>query len=159
MHGKVKALDATRINSQRCYSLAFEESCVFCRIVRRQAPASIIYEDETVMAFLDIRPLSKGHSLVIPKTHYVDISDTPENELSNVHRVTKRIAIAIGKATKAEGISIIQQNGKAAGQDIFHLHVHVVPRFKGQKLPGFGELRGVPRAQLDDMAKKIKLNL
>ena len=111
------------------------------------------------MAFLDIRPLSTGHSLVIPKNHYADIFDTPENELSDIYKVTKQIAIAITKVTDAEGISIIQQNGKAAGQDIFHLHVHVVPRFKGQKLPGFGELKEVPRAQLNDMANKIKQRL
>jgi len=108
------------------------------------------------MAFLDIRPLSVGHSLVIPKNHYVDIFDIPGYDLSSVHKVTKQIAIAVKLATAAEGVSIIQQNGKAAGQDIFHLHVHVVPRFKGQKLPGFSELKEAPRAQLDDMGEKIK---
>ena len=136
--------------------MALDESCVFCRIVLRQARATIIYEDETVMAFLDIRPLSVGHSLVIPKNHYVDIFDIPGYDLSSVHKVTKQIAIAVKLATAAEGVSIIQQNGKAAGQDIFHLHVHVVPRFKGQKLPGFSELKEAPRAQLDDMGEKIK---
>jgi histidine triad (HIT) family protein len=139
--------------------LTFDESCIFCKIVRKQAPASIIYEDATVMAFIDIRPLNIGHSLVIPKAHYVDIYEIQENELSNVHKVTKQIAIAIKKATKADGISIIQQNGKAAGQDIFHLHVHVVPRFEGQKLPRFSSLKEVERAKLDDIAKKIKRQL
>jgi len=139
--------------------LSFDESCIFCKIVRKQAPASIIYEDETVIVFLDIRPLNIGHTLVIPKKHYVDIFDIPENQLSQVHKVAKQVSVAVKKATKADGISIIQQNGKAAAQDIFHLHVHVVPRFEGQKLPSFSALREVERGKLEVMAKKIKQEL
>ena len=137
-------------------SLAFNASCIFCKIARKEAPVSIIYEDETTLAFLDIRPLNLGHTLVIPKEHYVDIFDTPENTICNVHKISKYIAPPIKKATNANGISIIQQNGKAAGQDIFHLHVHVVPRFEGQKMPRFSDLKEVERAKLDDMAQKIR---
>jgi histidine triad (HIT) family protein len=111
------------------------------------------------MVFLDIRPLNLGHTLVIPKAHYVDIFDTPQTLLSQVHKTAKQISFAVKKATNADGISIIQQNGKAAGQDIFHLHVHVVPRFEGQKLPRFSDLKEVERAKLDEMAKKIKQQL
>ena len=139
--------------------MTFDESCIFCKIVRKQAPSSIVYEDDTIMAFLDIRPLNMGHTLVIPKAHYVDIFDIPEKELSQVHKVAKLVAFAIKKATAADGISIIQQNGKAAGQDIFHMHVHVVPRFEGQKLPPFSDLKEVERAKLDALAKKIKQHL
>ena len=134
-------------------------SCVFCKIARKQAPASCVYEDENVMAFLDIRPLNIGHTLVIPKDHYVDIFDIPEEHLSQVHKVAKQVSFAIKKATSADGISIIQQNGKAAGQDIFHLHVHVVPRFEGQKLPPFSDLKEVERTKLDELAKKIRQHL
>lgn len=108
------------------------------------------------MAFLDIRPLNIGHTLVIPKAHYDDIFDIPKEDLSQVHAVAKQLTLAVKKATAAEGISIIQQNGKAAGQDIFHLHVHVVPRFLGQTLPRFSELKEVDRAKLDEMATKIR---
>lgn len=111
------------------------------------------------MAFLDIRPLNLGHTLVIPKAHYVDIFDIPEEQLSQANKVAKQISFAVKKATKADGISIIQQNGKAAGQDIFHFHVHVVPRFEGQKLPPFSELREIERSKLDAIAKKIKQQL
>jgi histidine triad (HIT) family protein len=127
--------------------------------VKKQAPASIIYEDETVIVFLDIRPLNEGHTLVIPKKHYVDIFDIPENQLSQVHKVAKQVSVAVKKATNADGISIIQQNGKAAGQDIFHLHVHVVPGFEGQKPPRFSDLKEVERGKLEVMAKKIKQQL
>ena len=116
----------------------------------------MVYEDEAVMSFLDIRPLNLGHTQVIPKAHFVDIFDVPVELLSRVHAVAKQVAPAIKKATGADGISIIQQNGKAAGQDIFHLHVHVVPRFEGQKLPRFNELQLVERSKLNDMANKIR---
>ncbi len=139
--------------------MSFDESCIFCKIVKRQASSSIVYEDEAVMVFLDIRPLNKGHTLVIPKAHYADIFDIPEELLSKIHKASKQIALAVKKATGADGISIIQQNGKAAGQDIFHIHVHVVPRFEGQKLPPFSELKEVERVKLDVMAKMIKQHL
>jgi histidine triad (HIT) family protein len=137
----------------------FDESCIFCKIVHKQAPSSIIYENETVMAFLDIRPLNMGHTLVIPKAHYVDIFDIPQTLLSQIHKIVKQVSTPIKEATNANGISIIQQNGKAAGQDIFHIHVHVVPRFEGQKLPPFHELKEVERGKLNEMAKKIKILL
>jgi histidine triad (HIT) family protein len=137
----------------------FYENCVFCKIVQRQVPSSVIFEDEAVLVFLDIRPLNLGHSLVIPKAHYVDLFDIPQTLLSQVHVASQKVAFAIKEATEADGISIIQQNGKAAGQDIFHLHVHVVPRFEGQKLPHFSELQIVDRSKLDEMATKIKQHL
>ncbi|MCW3995843.1 MAG: HIT family protein [Candidatus Bathyarchaeota archaeon] len=139
--------------------MKYDESCIFCKIVQKQAPASILYEDENVMALLDIRPLNMGHTLVIPKVHYVDIFDTPEKELCQIHIIAKTLSLAIKKATEADGISIIQQTGRAAGQDIFHLHVHVVPRFLGQKLPSFSDLKMVERSKLDEMAKKIRNQL
>jgi len=111
------------------------------------------------MVFLDIRPLNIGHTLIIPKTHYVGIFDIPEKDLTSIYKVSKQISVAVKKATNADGISIIQQNGKAAGQDIFHLHVHVVPRFEGQKLQSFHDLKEVERVKLDEVGKEIKQNL
>jgi histidine triad (HIT) family protein len=135
------------------------ENCIFCKIVRKEAASSIVYEDAQVVAFMDIRPVSEGHTLVIPKQHYEDIFDTPEELVAYTHKIAKRIAIAVKKVTNADGISIVQQNGRAAGQDIFHLHVHVIPRVEGQKLPRFGELTVASREILDDAAAKIKLHL
>jgi histidine triad (HIT) family protein len=139
--------------------MTFNETCIFCKIAHGQAPASILYEDEAILAFLDIRPLTEGHTLVITKQHYVDIFDTPEEVLSQIYKVTKQVSTAAKKATNSDGITIIQQNGRAAGQDIFHIHVHVVPRFEGQKLPRFSSLKEVERAKLDGIAKKMKQHL
>lgn len=136
-----------------------DDSCIFCKIVQRQAPSSVIYEDEAVLSFLDIRPLNLGHTLVIPKAHYVDVFDIPEELLSRVFEIARRVSFAVKEATEADGISIIQQNGKAAGQDIFHLHVHVVPRFEGQVLPHFSALKVVDRSKLEDMAQKVRQHL
>lgn len=136
--------------------MVLDESCIFCKIVLKLAPSSKLYEDETVMAFLDIRPLNLGHSLVIPKNHFVDIFDIPEGDLAAVHKATKRLSPAIKNAANADGISIIQQNGKAAGQDIFHFHVHVVPRFFGQKMKSFSELEEIDRPILDELAQNIR---
>ncbi len=136
-----------------------ENDCIFCQIARKEAPASVIYEDKKVMAFMDIRPVSEGHTLIIPKQHYVDIFDTPDELLAATHVVTKKIAAATKTATNADGISIVQQNGKAAGQDIFHLHVHVIPRFEGVKVPQFEQMDFMDRKTLDAVAQKIKQNL
>src|SRR5665647_339150 len=93
-------------------NLKLDESCIFCKIVNKQASSSIIYEDSSVLAFLDIRPLTEGHVLVIPKEHYVDVFDVPTDLLCRVQTVVKQIALAVKNATGADGISIIQQNGK-----------------------------------------------
>jgi len=140
-------------------SLKFDDNCIFCKIVQKQAPASIIYEDELVMAFLDIRPVNEGHALVVCKEHYEGIFDIPAELLGKVHEVSKKVAIAVKQAVNAEGIGIVQQNGRAANQDIFHLHVHVVPRFNGVALPRFSDLELAERSALDELAKKIKAAL
>ena len=132
-----------------------DNSCIFCKIVRKQAPASVIYEDESVMAFLDIRPLNLGHTLVIPKEHYETIYEIPDELIGRIHKIVKRTALAMKRATEADGITVIQQNERAAGQEIFHLHVHVVPRYRGQKLPRFGEIQAADREKLNQAAEKI----
>ena len=132
------------------------DDCIFCKIVRKEAPASVVYEDNQVMAFMDIRPVNQGHTLIIPKKHYVDIFDITEGLLGDTHKVAKKIATAIMRATKADGFSIVQQNGAAAGQDIFHIHVHIIPMFEGQKTPHLNELSRVSREILDQTAEKIR---
>lgn len=135
------------------------EECVFCKIVRKEAPSSVVYEDSEVLVFMDIRPVSEGHTLVIPKQHYENIFETPEEQIAAVLKITKRISAAVKVATNADGISIVQQNGKAAGQEVFHLHVHIIPRFEGVKMPRFGDVKFANRQVLDAAAAKIRSNL
>jgi histidine triad (HIT) family protein len=127
--------------------------------VRKEDDASIVFEDERTMAFLDIRPVNDGHTLVIPKMHYENIYEIPDDEIAHVYTTVKKIASAIKKSVKADGISITQHNGRAALQRVFHLHVHVIPRHEGQRFPRPEELSEAKREKLREVAEKIKKNL
>ncbi len=135
---------------------------MFCRIAAKKELASVVYEDEDVMAFMDIRPVNIGHTLIIPKKHYRDIHEMPAGEAGKLFKVAKKVADMVKKRTHADGISIIQSNGKAALQDIFHMHVHVIPRFDKDKVrEAFVTLmkpllKKPTRSELEDVAGKIK---
>jgi histidine triad (HIT) family protein len=105
------------------------EPCTFCKIVRGEAPASYVYGDEEVMAFLSTRPINVGHTLVAPKRHCENIFEISEEEVAHLSKIVKKVAYAVKKAVSAEGIRIVQNNGEAAGQVIFHLHVHIIPMY------------------------------
>lgn len=109
------------------------ENCVFCKIARGEEHASRIYEDKDVIAFLDARPANEGHTLVISRTHYTNIFEIPDGELANLFKIVKKTAAAVMKSEKAEGIRIVQNNGRAAHQIIFHFHVHIIPEYEGQE--------------------------
>jgi histidine triad (HIT) family protein len=101
--------------------------CVFCQIISKQLPASVVYEDKQVIAFLSNRPVNEGHTLVLPKKHYENIYEISEDEVASLFKIVKRVAHAVRDAMGAEGIRVVQNNGWAAGQVIFHLHVHIIP--------------------------------
>jgi len=109
--------------------------CVFCAIVASQAPAIRIFEDADYLAFLDIRPFTRGHTLVIPKRHTVDLADTPPQTVAGMTTIGQRIARAArASGLHADGNNIAINDGKAAFQSVFHIHLHVVPRRDGDKL-------------------------
>lgn len=103
---------------------------IFEKIIAKEIPATIVYEDDEVLAFLDIGPIIKGHTLVIPKTCYDPITETPDELLAKLIAVAKKIASAQINGLGADGVNILQNNGAAAGQEVEHLHFHVIPRFK-----------------------------
>ncbi len=105
--------------------------CIFCKIVKGEAKSWKVYENESVYAFLDINPVSEYHTLVIPKKHYRDIFDIPEEELKNVISVVKRLVSLYYTKLGIENVQIINSSGAEAQQDIFHVHFHIVPRRKG----------------------------
>ncbi|MED5816032.1 HIT family protein [Mycolicibacterium sp. 050232] len=110
-------------------------SCVFCAIVAGEAPAIRIYEDDEYLGILDIRPFTRGHTLVIPKRHTVDLTDTPAETVAAMARIGQRIARAARRSgLHADGNNIVINDGKAAFQSVFHIHLHVVPRQAGDKL-------------------------
>ncbi|MBU9766197.1 HIT family protein [Mycobacterium sp. TNTM28] len=110
-------------------------SCVFCAIVAGEAPAIRVYEDDDYLGILDIRPFTRGHTLVIPKLHSVDLTDTPAETVAAMAAIGQRIARAARQSgLHADGNNIVINDGKAAFQSVFHIHLHVVPRQTGDKL-------------------------
>lgn len=108
-----------------------EATCVFCKIVRGELPCAKVYEDDAVLAFMDIAPIIKGHALVIPKLHVERIMDVPADILARVMTVVQRVARAQVDGLHADGVNLHQTNGAVAGQTVPHVHVHVIPRFEG----------------------------
>lgn len=106
------------------------ETCLFCRLLRGEIPSTRVYEDETTLAFLDIGPIVKGHTLVIPKRHCASLADAPRETVMQVMVTAQKIAQAQLNGLRADGVNIFQATGAAAGQVVPHFHVHVVPRFE-----------------------------
>jgi histidine triad (HIT) family protein len=110
-------------------------SCVFCAIVAGEAPAVRIYEDDDYLAILDIRPIVRGHTLVLPKRHTVDLTDTPPETIAGMAAIGQRIALAArASELKADGNNVVINDGRAAFQSVLHIHLHVAPRQTGDKL-------------------------
>lgn len=110
------------------------DECEFCKIVRGDEPADVIYEDDSCLAFFPLNPATRGHTLVIPKSHVQGFWDATPEEAASVTAGCLRVAQAIRRALNPEGLNIINQTGEAAHQTVFHLHVHVVPRWKEDRL-------------------------
>jgi histidine triad (HIT) family protein len=126
--------------------MSWKEDCIFCKIVSGQLPSFKIYEDDYVSAFLDIQPAGRGHTLIVPKQHYENVHDIPEEMEAYIYQIAKRIADAQKNIFSPAGISIAQNNGRAAGQVIFHFHVHVIPKsmeFQEKRRATEEDLRGV----------------
>lgn len=103
-------------------------NCIFCKIVKKELPSKIVYENDNTLAFLDIYPISEGHTIVIPKKHYENIEVIPEEELIYVIKTVKHLAKILHKNLNLEGYNILQNNFKAAGQVVPHFHFHIIPR-------------------------------
>ena len=108
--------------------------CIFCHIVEGLSPARFLLENEHCLAFLDIAPAGKGHTLVIPKKHTVDILDTSSEALSELMQMTKEVSQLLDTKLKPDGLSLFQMNRTAGGQTVFHFHLHIVPRWRGDSL-------------------------
>lgn len=128
--------------------------CIFCKIVKGEIPCSKIYEDEQVLAFLDIGPVNKGHTLVTLKKHYETILDIPDEILQKMIVVVKKVSKAVMKATNAGGFNVAMNNYKIGGQDVPHAHFHIMPRHSndGLKLWSQGKYE---EGEMEEVRKKI----
>lgn len=130
--------------------------CIFCQIVRGQAPSWKVYEDETVLAFLDIHPVNEYHTLVIPKAHFENMFDVPEKELLEVMAVVRKLVLLYQSKLGIHNIQIISCAGAEAQQDVFHLHFHIVPRKNGDHQNVRWKTHAEWREHFDQLLEKIK---
>lgn len=111
-----------------------ESACIFCRIVAGQIPCHAVYSDDSVLAFLDIGPLAPGHLLVIPKSHHQTLDELSPNDAAALGRALPKLVGVVKRAAGAAGVNVLQNNGRAAGQEVSHVHVHLIPRQEGDGL-------------------------
>jgi len=130
--------------------------CIFCKIIKKELPGTVVYEDQALLAILDITPINAGHVLVLPKTHYENLYDMNPDVLKEMIATIQKIAVAVKKATNADGINIGMNNGSAAGQVVPHAHVHVIPRFKDDGYKLWESTKTYRDGETQAMAEKIK---
>ena len=131
------------------------EDCIFCQIIKKKIPSKNVFEDNRFLAFLDIFPISKGHTIIVTKKHYRNLEDIPEQELAGIFKVVKKLAVLIHNKLKIDGYNILQNNFESAGQEINHFHIHIIPRnINDQKF----RLK-IPRNQATEQELNYVLNL
>ncbi len=128
---------------------------IFEKIINREIPAEIIYEDEKCIVFLDITPINKGHALVVPKELSVNILDIQPDTLTHLAVTAKKVGHALMETLEAAGINLIMNNGEAAGQEVPHTHIHVVPRFKDDNVFQTPKHASYTEGEMQEFAKKI----
>jgi histidine triad (HIT) family protein len=133
--------------------------CVFCKMVAGQIPVTKIYEDDVVLSFLDIGPISDGHTLVIPKQHFEKLHQCPAEILGRVASLLGKIAKAVAAAMNSDGYNVLCNNGRAAGQLVEHLHFHIIPRNTGDGVFNRWPAYKYEKGEIEDIAVKIRENL
>ncbi len=113
-----------------------DENCIFCKIANGDIPSKTLYEDEEFRVILDLGPATKGHGLILPKEHFKNLYELPEEKAAKVMKLAKRMAATMTEKLSCDGFNLVQNNGEVAGQTVFHFHMHLIPRYKedGQKI-------------------------
>jgi len=135
------------------------DNCVFCKIVAGQIPSTRVHEDEHTLAFLDLGQVNPGHVLVAVKKHAANLYELDETQSAAVARACVKVSRAIRDAFKPEGLAVYQANGKAAGQTVFHYHVHLLPRHQGDGMELTWPVKNPPREKLEEYAAKIRAKI
>lgn len=132
-----------------------DKNCIFCKIANGDIPSKILYEDDEFKVILDLGPATKGHALILPKNHYANLYELPDETASKVMLLAKKMAANMTEKLKCDGFNLVQNNGKAAGQTVFHFHLHLIPRYEddGQTL-GWKPMEPA-QEELEDIRKII----
>lgn len=134
-----------------------QRSCVFCAIAAGRETASMVYSDDTVIAFMDVRPVNAGHLLVVPRSHAERLADLPDAVGSRMFTVARRLAGALRRSSlRCEGVNLFLADGEAAGQEVWHVHLHVLPRFAGDGFRLSASWLTPDRAELDETAATVR---
>jgi histidine triad (HIT) family protein len=139
--------------------MARDPDCVFCKVAAGELPSARVAETDRAIAFMDVGPIAEGHTLVVPREHYESIADAPPAELAAVYELAARIAPALVEATGAEGLNVLLNNGRCAGQLVMHLHVHLVPRRSDDGLAWSWPAREADPEDLGRLADRIAAGL
>lgn len=132
-----------------------DENCIFCKLANGDIPTATVYEDEYLRAIMDAAPANKGHIIILPKSHAADIYELEDEYVSRAFVMAKKLAVALKKLTGCDGVNILQNNGGAAGQTVFHFHVHVIPRFKDDDCTIVWKPTSYEDGEASEVAKKI----
>ena len=108
-----------------------DENCIFCKIANGGIPSATLYEDEDFRVILDLGPATKGHALILPKEHYANVIALPEEVTAKAFILAKKMAARMMEVLHCDGVNVVQNNGEAAGQTVFHFHIHLIPRYEG----------------------------
>jgi len=133
-----------------------EGDCIFCKIVNDEIPSVVIHEDEDFRVILDLGPASKGHALVIPKEHYADLYELSDELASRVLVTAKKVVCRMKEALGCDGYNIVQNNGMAAGQTVMHFHVHLIPRYKDDRIGLGWEMGKLSDEDRDEILEKLR---
>ena len=137
------------------------KDCIFCKIITREIPGHIVYEDEYVLAFLDISQTTEGHTLIIPKIHRVDVFEMEPSVMEQVFSVVPKIARALKETFGCSGLNVVNNNGKSAGQTVFHYHIHLIPRYGNDqfRIKFAHNRKDYDAEKLAVLKNKIKVNM
>ena len=133
-----------------------DANCIFCKIAAGEISSKTIYEDETFRVILDINPATRGHALIIPKEHYANIYELPEDTAAAAMVLAKKLASHIAEALTCDGFNIIQNNGEIAGQTVFHFHLHLIPRYENDGITIQYKPMELTDEQIETMRKKLE---
>lgn len=137
------------------------KDCIFCKIINKEIPANFVYEDEYVVAFLDVNPLAEGHTLVVPRKHFENIFDIDEEVLERIISVAKKISERMKEVLGANGVNLMNASGKSAGQSVSHFHLHIIPRKDGDNIDfnswWQNKVKKSNEEKLKEIASKLKI--
>lgn len=138
-----------------------KKDCVFCKIIKKEIPAFFLYEDKFVIAFLDINPLAAGHTLVVPKKHFVDIFDINKEMLKRIISVAQKVSQKMKRVLRVNGVNLVNFSGVYADQSVFHFHLHIIPREKGDNIDLDSwwqtKTKEIENQKLKEIASKLKI--